>query len=499
MWVPFTNWQPDLDPVTPGILVDPSDNFVPTRRGYENSRGFSRIAQNDLGIVQKGLFYAMRNDGVNNLYAADAGMIYLRVDTAWVPASPAISEVAVRLQWAQFGNTTFTGTKETEPLATAAASYNFEVIAGVPGMPRFAIIGVCNEFVMLGNVMVDETYDDGYGNVMVTPGDYPDRWWCSAIGNPFSWSPNVATQCTSGRLTDLPGAFTAGKALGDQFVFYKQRGIWIGTNTTVPFVWEWAMSSKEVGTWGPDCVCVVDNKHLFLGNDDFYSFDGQKVTPIGAGVREWFFAHANRDFLHKTLGFVDREKKIVYWGYVPAGSTEVEAFICFHHENGRWGRSSNFKTNVATEFFADPFTYDMLLEGLEYDQAPNVQYDNVAPNKRTWMPAFLRRDEGALVQMNSGPPQGSVLRTSYGGDDVHASLMRMVRARWITAPAVAYLTPYRLMVQGGTPTPGTPVSMWNGRWAFTSHARWHEAEIRTTQYGWETTGVDADIAKRGKE
>jgi hypothetical protein len=216
-------------------------------------------------------------------------------------------------------------------------------------------------------------------------------------------------------------------------------------------------------------------------------------------MREWFFRHAEREFLHKTLGFVDREKKICYWGYVPVGRTEIEAFVCFHYENGRWGNSSHFHANVATEFFADPFTYDMLLAGLNYDDAPNVQYDNMPPNKKTWMPAFLRWEDGALVQMNSGPPQGSILRTSYGGDDTRASLMRTVRSRWIQTPTVAYLTPYRLMVQGGVAEPGTPVSIWNGKWSFTSHARWHEAEIRTVESLWETTGVDAEVATRGKE
>jgi hypothetical protein len=56
------------------------------------------------------------------------------------------------------------------------------------------------------------------------------------------------------------------------------------------------------------------------------------------------------------------------------------------------------------------------------------------------------------------------------------------------------------MVQGGVATPGRTVTMTqNARWDFTSHARWHEAEIRTVRSSWETTGVDADLSRRGKE
>ena len=498
MWVPFSNWQPDLDPVTPGILVDPSDNFVPTRRGYANSQALQAVAsQSNLAANPTGLFFATRNDGVNNLYAAAGTSMYVRIGYSWtICNSVTLSAVSTRYQFAQYGDLTFAGAKETQSLISDTTT-----MTSIAVMPRYAMIDVCNTFLMIGNVAVSVTYSDGFGNTMVVPGDYPDRWWCSGIDNPLTWQPNVATQATSGRLTDLPGPLTAGRALGDRFVFYKQRGIWLGENTVVPFVWEWSMVSKEVGTWGPQCVCVVGERHFFLGNDDFYTFDGQKATPIGEGVREWFFDNASRDYLYKTLGFVDRERKLIYWGYVPAGSStgNIAKYICFHYENGRWGKSGDFAANVATEFFADPFTYDQLFAGITYDAAPNTQYDNVAPIGKTWLPAFLRTVDGALVQMNSGPPQDSVLRTSFGGDDTFTSLLKRIRARWITTPTTAYLVPYRLMRQGETPTPGSTVTMTNARWDFTQAARWHEVEMRTVGSFWETTGCDADIKQRGKE
>lgn len=497
MWIPFTNWQPDLDPVTPGILVHPSYNFVPTRVGYENSFGFYSLGQTAIGPDPTGLFYAMRDDGVNNLYGAFGTSMMVRVGTGWVnAASVTISAVSTRWQFAQYGNLTIAGAKETQPLITDTTTFS-----SIAAMPRFAMIDVCNTFVMIGNVAVSVTYSDGYGATMVTPGDYPDRWWCSGISNPYTWQPTPATQSTSGRLTDLPGPLTAGKALGDRFVFYKQRGIWLGENTSVPFIWEWSMVSKEVGTWGPQCVNVVDNRHFFLGNDDFYTFDGQKVMSIGQGMREWFFDNASRDWLHKTLGFVDREKKLCYWAYVPFGSStgNISAFVVFHYENGRWGNSNAFSANVATEAYADPFTYNDLFKGLNYDDAPNTEYDRVAPASKTWLPAFLRTNDGALVQMYNGPPQDTSLRTSFGGDDTKTSLLRRVRMRWINKPATATLTPFRLMLQGDQMDVGAPVPEFSHRFDFTQSARWHKVQLNTVASAWETTGVDVDIVTRGRE
>ena len=499
MWIPFSNWQPDLDPVTPGVLMDGTRNIVPTRRGYRHSQALRNVAgQADLGANPTGLWYAMRNDGVNNLYAAVGTSMKVRVGYSWtnaVAAAVTVSAVATRWQFAQFGDLTFAGTKETQPMVTDTTTFT-----SIATMPRFAIIGVANEFVMLGNVAVSATYSDGYGATMVTPGDYPDRWWCSGIGNPFAWNPDLATQCTSGRLTDIPGPLTAGKALGDRWVFYKQRGIWLGENTTLPFVWEWAMISKEIGTWGADCVAVVGDQHFFLGNDDFYSFDGQAVKPIGQGVREWFFNQVNRNYLYKTLAFVDRNEKIVYWAYASNQSSgSSDRFICFHYENGRWGNSGDFTAHCAVEVFADNFTWDQLWAGYTWDSIPNTEWDKVAPVQNTYLPAFLKTADGALTMLYNGAPQNSTMITSFGGDDAKTSLLRRVRMRWITPAQEAYLTPYRLMLQGGNPEAGITRTQTFARFDFTQVARWHKIKLDTVASVWETTGIDAEVLMRGRE
>jgi hypothetical protein len=260
------------------------------------------------------------------------------------------------------------------------------------------------------------------------------------------------------------------------------------------------MPSKEVGTFGPQCVVVVNDRHFFLGNDDFYTFDGQQVQSIGEGMREWFFKNSSRQYLYKTLGFVDRNEKRIYWAFVPAGSTTgaINGYVCFHYENGRWGYCNNFAMNVQTEIYADAVSYNQLFINYNYDQVPNTPYDNIAPVFKTYLPLLGRTSDGAVGYI-AGTPLASTLVTSFGGDDQKTSLLSRVRMRWVTAPTSARLTPYRLMRQGEIPQAGTTRDMYNARFDFTQVARWHKIRVDTSASLWETTGVDVDVKPRGRE
>lgn len=492
MWIPFTNWSPDLAPTEKGILLDPSNQFIPTIRGYRNATDLTSLGIDSLTATGVGIWYAHRTDGTANLYAGTPGALWLRSSLSWVTAVGATTISAVtRWQFAQVGDITFAGAKETQSLISDTTTFT-----SIASMPRYAMIDVANEFVMIGNVSVSRTYSDAAGLTVVTAGDYPDRWWCSGIGNPLTWEPNIATQCTTGRLTDMPGPLTAGRALGDRFVFYKQRGIWLGENTSVPFVWEFSCISKEIGTHCQQSVVVIGDLHYFIGNDDIYVFDGQRATSIGFGMREWFFANVDKKHLPNIWGVPDRYNKLIFWWYPAANGTGLLTdFIVYHYPSGKWGRGQVTIT-AANEAFADDLIYDRLWTAFTFDTTPNTTFDNIAPGYNSYVPIVFSSLK--VLSYIDGPAKDSTIVTTFGGDDTRASILRRIRARWIKEPPTATLTPYRLMRQGENPGTGTTRNMHNARWDFTQNARWHQIKINPSGY-WECAGVDAEVYVRGRE
>ena len=495
MFIPFTNWVPDSDPVAANVLTDPTNNIVPTVRGYKGANSFLPvIEQTSLSATAVGMWYARRVDNNDLLFGATASNIFLRSGGAWTANTSVTISAVSRWQFAQYGNLTFAGAKETQPMVTDTTTFT-SVGTGLSSMPRFAIIDTINEFVMLGNVTTSITYSVA-GVITVQPGDYQDRWWCSGIGNPLTWNPDLATQATTNRLTDVPGKLTAGRALGDRFVFYKQRGIYLGTNTSVPFVWEWSLISAAIGTFGQQCVVPVGNYHYFVGNDDFYIFDGQQAQSIGEGVREWFFNRMNKKFADLIWGEHDQYNKLIYWWYPGVGSTgSLNEFIVYHYGSNKWGRGESVM-RAASSFLVDALTWDQLWVGFTFNTIPNTTFDAAVFQAESYVPVFF--DGNSRLATLDGPQLDGTMVTTFGGDDAKASLLRRIRGRWIQTPTTAVLTPSRLMRQGEPATAGTARTMQNARWDFTQNARWHKIKIATTG-NWETSGIDAEIVVRGKE
>jgi hypothetical protein len=493
MFIQFSNWQPDVDPVAANVLVDPSNNMVPTVRGYRGASSFLQVAgSTSLSATAVGLWYARRVDNQNLMFGGTSTMLYVRSGSSWnanVSAAVTVSAVS-RWQFAQWGDLTFAGSLETQSLVTDTTTFT-----AIPQMPRFNIIDSCNEFIMLGDVEVSVTYSI-LSAVTVTPGTYHDRWWCSGVGNPLTYNPDTATQAATGRLTDVAGKLTCGRALGDRFVFYKQRGIYLGDYAGPPLIWTWALVDHERGTFGQQCVQPVDVFHFFVGTDDFYSFDGQQTRSIGAGIRNWFFNRLNRRYANFIISVHDEYNHLVYWWYPGEGSTgALNEFVCFHYPTGRWGRGVS-TINAASSFYVDAMTWDQLWAGFQFDLIPNTTFDAAVFLSESFVPVFF--DGTNALSTLHGPQMASTLQTSYGGDDAKTTLARRVRARWMQTPTTARFTPYRLMRQGEQPEPGITRDMYNARWDFTQQARWHSGRIQTTG-NWETSGIDIEARNAGRE
>lgn len=494
MFISFSNWLPDVDPVAANVLVDGSNNVVPTIRGYRGANDFLPVlGQTSLSATVAGIWYARRVDNQNLLFGGTPTQIYLRSGGGWtanVGAATTVSAVT-RWQFAQWGDLTFAGAKETQSMVTDTTTFT-----SIAAMPRFAIIDTVGEFVMIGNVTTSVTYSVG-GATTVTPGDYQDRWWCSGLGNPLTYNPDTATQAATGRLTDVAGKLTAGRALGDRFVFYKQRGIYVGEYVGPPFIWAWSLISQEIGTFGQQCVVPVGEYHYFVGNDDFYAFDGQQARPIGEGMRTWFFNRMVKSYGDRIWGVHDQYNKLVYWWYPGPNSVSgsLDDFVVYHYQTGKWG-CGTLLMQAATSFFVDALTWDQLWVGYSFNTVPNTTFDTAVYQAEAFVPVFF--DENNQLATMDGEHMDAMLHTSYGGDDTRTSLLRRVRARWMTTPTTATLTPYRVMRQGELALVGDTRTMVNARWDFTQNARWHAVRIGTTG-NWETSGVDAEVVSRGRE
>ena len=171
-----------------------------------------------------------------------------------------------------------------------------------------------------------------------TFGDSPNRWWCSALGDPDSWVPSIATQAASGQLVDTYGQIVAAERLGERVVAYKEQSMYMGTYIGPPSVWQWPLASDEIGCVGQRAVTAVDNIHFFMGTDDFYLFAGTYPQGIGGDMREYFFQEEiNRGHSSKSIAVYNKDHGLVYFFYVSANSGgDIDRYVAYHIQSKKW-------------------------------------------------------------------------------------------------------------------------------------------------------------------
>lgn len=86
MRVPLTGFAPDLDPTTPGVLVD-CDAIVPTTQGLAAANSLAATGQAALTATPTSGYTTVLLDGSKRMFAATASAIYEAAGSGWTDRS----------------------------------------------------------------------------------------------------------------------------------------------------------------------------------------------------------------------------------------------------------------------------------------------------------------------------------------------------------------------------------------------------------------------------
>lgn len=483
MLVPLNNFAPDLDPTTPGVIVD-CDNLLPTLKGYKAQPSPLGIGLPALTSACRGLTVVRDLDATWRVFAATATRIYEATGTAWTDVSKTGGYSAtgddMRWRFAQFGNATL-ATNRTDPMQQATTG-NF---ADIPTAPKAAIVETVNGFAMAFDT-TDATY-----------GDRPDGWWCSALRDQSNWTPSIATQAANGRLLDSPGSVRAGRRLGSDIVAYKERSMYLGRYVGAPVIWSWTLVPGEIGALSQEAVVDIGTAHVFLGVDDFYMFDGTRPVSIGSPLREWFFADMEPRFRYRVQSLHDRINGLVYWFYPSRGGNgALTKWVAYQYKANKWGHGT-LTVEAASEYLSGEISYDALGDYFAtYDAIPAIAYDSPYWNEASIIASIV--DSAHTFKTLLGPGSACSLTTGDLGDDETFTTLTRVRPRFVTAPASATMDHLTHDQLGTTPTPVESSTLNAGKFDAMWSSRWHRIRMNTTG-DMEITALTAQFAEDGAE
>lgn len=479
--ISFVGFAPDLPPETPGIFTD-CNNILPCITGFESAKS---PVDSGLGAINSacvGFAVVRKTDGNARTFCGTSTKLYENTGT-WADESKAGGYSLGsddRWRFAQFGNTTLAAAK-TETIQ-ANSSTIFANLSGTA--PKAAIIETINN-----QVFAFDTNDAGFG-------DDPTRWWCSALGSSTDWTPSVTTQCVSGQLLSAPGGIKAGKKLGEIIVAYKSNAIYVGQYVGAPVVWDFRQLPGNIGAPSQEAVVTTGTAHYFIGQDDFYVFDGTRPVPLNPPIRDWFFDNFDAKFANKICGTYDQASRRIFWWFPTLSSSGALAkCIVLNTKTMQWGRM-DIPIEMASDFVTSGVTYDGVGSlYATYDDLPTtISYDSPFWNSSGSTLSVFKSDHKSYTL--SGTPEASSITTGVHGDNQIFSTTTRVKPRFLSEPPTSQMLYSYSNADVSSFQQNITSQYMNGWYDMRWSARWHRFELQFSGT-MKITGYDATIIPGG--
>jgi hypothetical protein len=212
-----------------------------------------------------------------------------------------------------------------------------------PNAPVAKYIAVVRDFLVAANL------DNGTS---------PNKLQWSDINDFTDWISGGASQSDFQIVAD--GGNINGLTGGEFGLILLDRAIVRMTYIGSPFFFQFDTIARGVGCIDGNSVTQNANITYFLGEDGFYSCDGQTLRPIGTQkVDKWFYENANPALFSNMSASVDPVRKIVVWNFINIFGGN--SLLIYNWQIDKWSYGD---TDV--NYIANSASAGTTLEGLDF-------------------------------------------------------------------------------------------------------------------------------------
>lgn len=480
--VRLLGFTPDADPSIVGVITNCS-GVVPSLKGMKGAPSPAATPLATLAATCQGAAVLTKLDASTRFFAGTGTKLYEAASSTWTDVSRAATYTAnstQRWRFAQFGNVSIAGNGAN----TIQASATVGAFSCVAGAPIAAIVETVGKFVFGLNL---STNAQGVA-------------WC-ALNDYTIWTPSIATQAGSDTITATPGPITAGRKFGNTIVAYKKDSMFLGVNVGPPNIWEFAQIQGIAGAMSQEAVVNVGTpespKHIFMGSDDFYLYDGSKPFPIGTNrVKETVFGQLLQSRYYACAALHDRINSRIYFYYPVSDSQLPDHCVVYNYRTDRWGQDDR-SIEMTIEYVTPGITFDgMGGSYATYNDFPSVPFDLAFLNSSLSLPGIFGTDH--VVKTLTGAAASTSFTTGDIGSDEQFTTITRVRPRFISAPTSATLTNYWKNSSGDALTTDMTTSLTSGKFDLMRDARWHRLGFNFVG-DWEMSGFEPEAVASGYE
>ena len=110
-----------------------------------------------------------------------------------------------------------------------------------------------------------------------------------------------------------------------------------------PFTFGISQLSENITIMGPMAAKAVDDTIFWMGQEDFYVFDG-RVQKLPCAVRSYIFDDFNVTQNQKVFAALNSTFDEVWWFYPSGDSTEIDKYVIYNYQEKAWSYGSLVRT-----------------------------------------------------------------------------------------------------------------------------------------------------------
>lgn len=145
--------------------------------------------------------------------------------------------------------------------------------------------------------------------------------------------------------------------LGDRLYIFKEASIWEIYHVGGTDIFKYRNVINGIGTRSAGSVVNVRDRLLFLGEDNFYSFDGSNITPIGDDVVNLVTSAESKIVNTSMLGRAPGAYSVATHDYIvilPTEGDEPELLLRYNLDAKNWTRrDKQYVTCLGLDSMAD--------------------------------------------------------------------------------------------------------------------------------------------------
>ena len=137
---------------------------------------------------------------------------------------------------------------------------------------------------------------------------------------------------------------------------WTDRAMYIQQFVGPPFIFQFTQVGSNCGLIGQHAAVDVDGVSYWMGDNNFYLYDG-RVQTMPCTIRRHLFEDFNMTNKDKVYAGINSEFKEIIWLYPLNASTEPNAYVIYNYEERTWVYGKLFEDGIVTTF-ADRTVYD---------------------------------------------------------------------------------------------------------------------------------------------